>query len=490
MENLYKITTEKAILAPLRFNTSQEQLWKYHSGLKHRGGRSLTLKVRKRGVTTFYCLYYLDDTIMRPVTHTTIMAHRKDDLEKIFNIVKVAYDTCPPVLKLANGKVWVKPKPTYDNKNQLSFKSINSSISVALENRGGTNHNLHISEAAHVEDESRIAATLGTVPERHTGSNISIESTANGVGGWYNETWLSAMAMKNQYDPIFFSWIDDPKYRITPPRGWKPSAAALLKAKLAKAEYGVDLKLEQLYFWDMKREDLKKLMDQEFPTVANDAFIVSGNVAIDPEAIAAIDTPQPITEKYGISIWKLPREGRNYVVAVDVAEGVGGDRSVISVIDRLTLEQVAEYASDQINPTDLGDLACKIGYFFNKALLAPERNNHGHTTIQRIKDNRYPNIFRMVSFDETRDKRGKKLGWETNSKTRDLMLDELEDCVLEKTTKINSAKLKSELQSFIITDKGKREAKPGTHDDRVIAFAIALKICRLPRRSVGVAVLD
>lgn len=490
MENLYLIKTESQTLSKMKFNAAQEQLWEFAQKKKHRGMRLLNLKVRKRGVTTFWCIYYLDEVIFNANNTALILAHRKPDVQKIFEIVKVGYESMPNEVVLADGRIWTKPRPTYDNKNELTFRDHGSMIYVDIENRGGTNHHLHISEAAHILDESRIQATLGSVPEIHTGSNITAETTANGVGGWFHESWQDAEAALSLYVGLFFSWIDDPKYSIDPPADYKPSETVLAVADKIKTYYGKDLTLPQMFWWEMKKYDQKKLMDQEFPSIPSDAFLVSGNIAFEPDVVAAIETTPPILTKWGVSIWKKPREGRRYVLSIDVAEGIGGDRSVIEVIDQLTLEQVAEYASDKIKPADLGDLACKLGYYYNTGLIAPELNNHGHTVIQRLKDNRYPNIFRMVNLSDRRDKKVKKLGWETNSKTRDLILDEMDDHLTDKTTKINSAKLKGELQTFIINDEGKREAKTGTHDDRVIAYAIGLKICGLPRRSFAAAALD
>lgn len=54
-------------------------------------------------------------------------------------------------------------------------------------------------------------ALLQTVPDE-LNTMIVIESTANGVGGWFYDTWKAATAGENDYIPIFLSWFDLPEY--------------------------------------------------------------------------------------------------------------------------------------------------------------------------------------------------------------------------------------------------------------------------------------
>src|SRR5690242_3341400 len=90
-------------------------------------------------------------------------------------------------------------------------------------------------------------------------------------------------------------------------------------------------------------------------------------------------------------IWEPPRRRgeRRYVISADVADGLGLDRSVIEVIRCGTItepmEQVAEFASDSVDPADLAFLIQVIGQYYTdhdgiEALAAIETNNHGLST--------------------------------------------------------------------------------------------------------------
>jgi len=489
LQHLYPIRTEDRKLRYLNMSERpiQEALFAKAEERGHRGIRIINVKARKLGVTTFWSLYYLDDTLWTPNTTSCILAHTESDVRKLFQIVKTAYRNAPDAVKLASGKIWYKPTAKYDNVNELVFDGINSKIYVALQSRGETNNNLHVSEAAHIpDDEERMAATMESVPNREFGSNITVESTANGIGGWFHDSWYDAEAKMSQFEPVFFPWFSVPKNRVTPPADFYPTKEEEhLIAKVAE-RYGVTLEPSQVFWWRQKKVERKRLMNQEHPTFPDDAFLSSGMMVFEEQAVKDIQVKEPLrTIQDGTRIWAEPKAGRRYIVSGDPAEGVGGDRSVAEVIDAVTLDQVAEFASDSIKPTEFAELLARLGKMYNMAIVAPERNNHGHTVIERLKAI-YPRVFAMYSFDERRNKKTKKLGWLTNGHTRDLMLNELVDLVDDGTFVPNSAILKSEMLTFITNPDGKREAKTGCHDDTIMATAIAVKIAGMPRSSYGV----
>lgn len=497
LNNLYKIKTEDKKLVTFKFNEIQELLWQECEALGHRNLNLIIDKYRKGGVTTFWSIYYLDDTLWNPYTTTAIIAHKKDDVQKLFRIVKTAYSSLPARIQDENGLFWSKPKALYDNKNELTFDAIKSTIYVGLENRGDTINNLHISEAAYINNaEDKITTTLGAVPQNGM-SNITIESTANGIGDWFNENFTEGEAGTGPYKPIFFGWWQKKANALQAPKSYKPSPEAQTKARMIKDLYGRVLSREQLCWWDTVKKQQKKLMDQNFPTVASDSFLTSSYMVFDTEGVKKINTipgkpyEMIVNDKlsgrarYEAKIFVDPKPNRNYIISADPAEGVGGDTSSIQVIDDLTLEQVAEFVSNTIPPAHLAVLVDNLGRKYNMALAVVERNNHGHLVLDRLKDT-YGNIYMMQHFDEITQKRTKKLGFLTNAKTRDIVLDEFEDLVSEFSVKINSAILKSEMLTFITDETGKRIAKSGKTDDSIMAFAIGLKVARMPKTSFAV----
>lgn len=172
-----------------------------------------------------------------------------------------------------------------------------------------------------------------------------------------------------------------------------------------------------------------------------------------------------------------------YVISADIAEGHGGDSSVIQVLDITESRQVQEYESNHIGPDALGLLMVQSGKAFGHCLLAPERNNMGHTTVTIIKQERYDPIFREKSVDKITDKPIHKFGWETNAKTKPIMLFEFKRDFEAGLIEINSIPLLREMRSFTNNELTITNSDPeaSNHFDRVIAMAIAWQARKQPQ---------
>ena len=137
LNHLYKIKTKDKKLKIMKFNKMQGDFYPHLSGVK----RKLILKARQMGFSTVGLINELDETAFNRNTNTAILAHTRDKVTMLFEIVKLAYEHMPEQLK---------PKASYDNRNELYFPGLNSKIYVALDTRGETVHNLYISEIAYL----------------------------------------------------------------------------------------------------------------------------------------------------------------------------------------------------------------------------------------------------------------------------------------------------------------------------------------------------
>jgi hypothetical protein len=101
------------------------------------------LKARQLGITTLKAIELLDYAITTPNSNSCLVAHEKEKVVKLFEIIRLGYDKMPPELR---------PTAKYDNRNELSFPGLNSKVFVALDTRGERVHNLHVSEVAFIEN--------------------------------------------------------------------------------------------------------------------------------------------------------------------------------------------------------------------------------------------------------------------------------------------------------------------------------------------------
>jgi hypothetical protein len=216
-----------------------------------------------------------------------------------------------------------------------------------------------------------------------------------------------------------------------------------------------------------------------------EAWIVSGRPVFDTNRLLlALDrTRKPARVGYldgslrfhddrkaPIKVWEEPREGCRYTIGVDVALGVrGGDFSVAEVIDEDDV-QVAEWHG-HIDPISFAGEVEKLARFYRDALVAIEIENQGFATQAEIRKHYY-NLYRWRYMDRFSDKLTDKLGWETNLKTKPMLIAHMAHMIREGSCGINSKDLVQEMMRFIETPTG-GEAASGCHDDRVMAFMIA-----------------
>lgn len=106
------------------------------------------------------------------------------------------------------------------------------------------------------------------------GTEIILESTANGVGGEFHSRWQQAERGEGDYIAIFIPWFWQPEYRRQVPDGFVLTE----EEREYQAAYGLDL--EQIAWRRNKIDDDLKdavLFKQEYPANSAEAFQLSGH---------------------------------------------------------------------------------------------------------------------------------------------------------------------------------------------------------------------
>lgn len=520
MSNFLKIRNKKQKLVPFVFNDAQNKLNDIICEDKKncKPLRYIILKARQLGMSTFTEGYIYHDTSTREYVNSLIIAHEEKATVNLFNMSKLFYEGCPlairPMKKYSNGKELVFENPTQDDAEKLANPGLRSKITIATAGtsdtaRSGTYHNIHVSEIAFFPNPlNTMTALLQCVPDEPN-TFVCMESTANGVGGYFYDMWNSAVAGENDFTPLFFPWFTDSEYCkefftkqekkkfIKAAEAVYPDASGKMvhtEEWLLKEQF--DLTWEQLN-WRSKTIANKcggdlEMFKQEYPSTPEEAFIASGRPKFNLKSVKEYElscTPPLQTgdlvdskgsyvlsehDKGHLKIWQNPRENEQYVIGADVAEGlIRGDYSVAVVLDS-NLNVVAKYRG-HIDPDLFGKELVKIGYLYNEAYIAVENNNHGLTTLKSILNEEYYNLFYTKQYDRVNDAITKKLGWSTNRKTKPLAIDKLAEYIREKFLGLFDLEIVLELYSYVIDDNGGTNAQIGKHDDCVMALAIALQ---------------
>ena len=148
-----------------------------------------------------------------------------------------------------------------------------------------------------------------------------------------------------------------------------------------------------------------------------------------------------------------------------------GDFSAAVVLDLETGLQCAELLARWPLHRFAEELA-RLGHRFNDALIAVERNNQGHAILYALAHQLgYPRIYRHADSDGL-----SKPGWPMNAQTKPQAITGLERMVRDAPQAFASARLLEQCRSYVYHQDGETGARPGEHDDLVIAMAIALAV--------------
>lgn len=462
INNLYKIIDKQANLIKFKPNLIQQQFNQEH------WYRNIILKARQLGFTTNACIDGLDDVLFNTHFNMVIIAHEMDAVKKIFKKIKLAWDNFPQELKNS-----IPLKANTDSANELSFNT-NSSISVALSTRADTVHRLHISEFGKIckkypqKAEEIITGALPSVPE---GGRVDIESTAEGDWGYFHdmfwEAWEAGVPQtKKEYQAYFYPWMTDPAYTL--------DIDIEIPEDLREYQRLHKLTESQIKWYYIERKTQKNNMKREYPTTPEEAFESSGTRLFNEMALEWQKQWLEDGKEMGGWIWHrkfIP--SHRYAIGADIAEGVSQDSSTAILFDFTTMEEVARFKSNKIAPDLFAHELRNWGDKYGFCLIAPERNNHGHTTIATLK-HVYDNIYTEIRQDKTEEKDTKKLGWLTTAASKPKMLYELSDAINEKLIKIHSKDIFRELKTYDKEDLAQIRFDPEQtkHWDLVIALAI------------------
>ena len=175
-----------------------------------------------------------------------------------------------------------------------------------------------------------------------------------------------------------------------------------------------------------------------------------------------------------VTIYAAPREGYPYVIGGDTA-GEGSDYFVAQVLDNTTGLQAAVLRSRYEDGFDEGTYAQQVyclGTWYNEALLAIETNfsTHPQKELERLG---YRNFYVRERVDTYTGQIQNSFGFRTDSRTRPMILGELQTLVREHPELIVDKNTLEEMLTFTLNDKMRPEAEDGAHDDCVMALAIA-----------------
>lgn len=309
---------------------------------------------------------------------------------------------------------------------------------------------------------------------------LDLESTANGMGGYFYEECMRARewvrGMETEFKYFFHTWWWHDEYREDEP---VPEESVTEEEQKLIDAFSVDLR--QIAWRRKKLISLRHNFAEKYPEDDLTCFLVQGNSYFDKEILRQRYLElvnRPPLEKYKkLEIYKRRVKNRRYVIAADVATGKAAgsylDWSAAVVLDLETGEEVASYRAQISEEEYAWDLA-DLGKLYNNAIIAVERTGYGGTTIMTLEVMcQYTNLYKHKEWwKRDKSKTIEFLGFPTTGKTRPIALNRVKFFVQQSPELVHDILFVQEALTFVIDDKGKPAAAEGAHDDTVMCRAI------------------
>ena len=495
IERLFYIVNKDMESVPFVLNPPQDRI------LKELGNMDMILKARQEGISSLVLAMFLVDFLTIENVRCVIISHEDKATQRLFDRVRYMLESMQ--------RTWPGELPyrlKYNSTRELVNKEKNSYFYIGTAGakafgRGDTINNLHVSELALWPDQER--TMIGLIQAVPKDGRIVIESTANGIGDYFYKMWTKSREGDSAFQVHFLPWFALPDYvmpdknvvELTEEEQNLINTYHLSKQQIAWRRW----KISQMN-GDWRDPATWDKFNQEFPSNAEEAFIVSGNPVWSPQMLKfyLTHTKKPLmignlrgynpisvepNEKGNLKIYKYPEEFHIYAIGVDVSEGKivseeGGrerDASCAQVFDKTTYEQVAVWHG-RIDPDLLGRQVEMLGRYYNDALIGVERNAIGITPLTVLRDLNYPNLYYRERLGMMTEKITSELGWITDQHSKEVLISDATNLLRDKRLGVYDEQTVGEMMSYVRDADGHANAAKSAYDDRVMAFLIGLRM--------------
>ena len=281
--NCLMIRTKEHGLQPLKLNQAQQYIHeRLQSQLKETGKvRAIILKGRQQGMST-----YTEGRYLWKVTHNRgvrafILTHDAESTNALFEMTERYYENLPE---------FVKPHAGAANAKELLFDKLDSGYKIGTAGnkavgRGQTIQYFHGSEVGFWQNAAEHTKGIMQAIPSGNGSEVILESTANGVGNYFHQQWKAAEKGLSEFIPIFVPWYWQDEYRRNADGIELDEIELELKQTYKLDNQQLAWRRNKIFELSTDGQDGETSFKQEYPMNAAEAFQVTGggNTLINAE---------------------------------------------------------------------------------------------------------------------------------------------------------------------------------------------------------------
>jgi hypothetical protein len=241
--------------------------------------RMIVLKGRQMGLSTMIGGRGYKKVIRSTGQSAYILAHELTATNNLFAMVKRYHDNMPPMMR---------PHTRRSNEKTLVFDRLNGGYTVGTAKASETGRSLtqqffHGSEVAFWPPGNDIVSGVMQAIGSVRGTEIWLESTANGIGNFFHTITMMAMKGENDFEVAFCPWFWDEGYQTPPEQIPKDFEASMTMEDIEYADVH-GLNLGQMHWRSKKIAEFAATEDgtreagtfkfgQEYPAIPEEAFL-------------------------------------------------------------------------------------------------------------------------------------------------------------------------------------------------------------------------
>ena len=351
-QNYVKIVTLDHGLQPFKMYDFQEKLVRNF----HENRFNICKMPRQTGKSTTVVSFLLHYAVFNDSVNIGILANKASTARELLSRLQIAYENLPKWMQQGILS-WNKGSLELENGSKILAASTSASAV-----RGMSFNILFLDEFAFVPNHIADAFFASVYPTITSGKStkVIIVSTPHGMNHFYR-MWTDAEKNRNEYVPTDVHWSEVP---------------------------GRD------DLW--KEQTIKNTSEQQFKIEFECEFLGSVDTLIAPSKLKSLVYEPPLQQSAGLDIYEEPKEGKDYIVTVDVARGVGEDYSAFVVVDISTFPHriVGKYRNNDIKPMLFPNIIYEIAKRYNEAFILCEVNDIGDQVASILQyDLEYQNLL-------------------------------------------------------------------------------------------------
>jgi hypothetical protein len=442
----------------------------------------MILKARQLGVTWTGMALELWYLLFRPGSRCVIYSYNEDEAKKAITRAWLMFNSLPAALR--DHVEIITPSRSDEPAEFIKVRHKESGLISSIQALPATKKAGHgdtitfaiMDEVAYQDYAKQIYKAI--IPATGRGNaRLALISTANGVGnpdtgeGSYFHILYVTKRQKG-IGFVFAPWNAEP----TRDDAWYQRVA-------------------------MKMDEVER--NQSYPRTENDAFMLSGALFFDRDALAwyrsnvrrhllrgqfvqkTTRTFEWMTLRDGIiDIFEHPVQWRKYAIAVDTATGRGTDYTSMGVIDLETGAIVAELHA-KMDSARAHVQAHALGKYYNKAKIAVEnQGGYGDALITLLRDGSrglppYGNLYRHTDATRGNKPTTERYGIPMGQAMRSQIVNGLSDWIRQRSFPWVSSGIMDELGTFVYAQTNPSpRAMDGCNDDRVMMCGILAELFR------------